>query len=213
MQLIVKGKQIDVGDALRSHVATHLEASVGKYFSNPIEATVIFSREAHLYRSQITCNAGRGIQFQGHAEADAPYPAFDLALDHLAKRLRRQKRKMRDHHAREADDGAYLAAQYAVLAAPVFDDGDEDEDSGAPPANGKALEMVAGADGHGGLIIAEMPTEVATLTVSEAVERLDLGGMSALLFRNRSNGGLNMLYRRPDGNLGWIDPANLPTNA
>lgn len=98
MQLSVTGKQLDVGDALRSHVETNLKASVAKYFDDAIEGNVVFSREAHLFRADIFVHIGRGIQFQSHGEADSPYPAFDMALEHAAKQLRRHKRKLRDHH-------------------------------------------------------------------------------------------------------------------
>lgn len=98
MQLSVTGKQIDVGDALRLHVETNLAASVAKYFDSAIEGSVVFSREAHLYHADISVHVGRGIQFQSRGTADGPYPAFDVALEHTAKQLRRHKRKMRDHH-------------------------------------------------------------------------------------------------------------------
>jgi len=101
MQISVSGQQIDIGDALRSHVEEHMAISVEKYFGNAIEGNVVFSREAHLFRADIKVNAGRDIQFQGHGEADAPYAAFDLALERTAKQLRRHKRKLRDHHRAE----------------------------------------------------------------------------------------------------------------
>ena len=104
MQLSVTGKQLDVGDALRRHAETNLEASVAKYFDDAIEGTVVFSREAHLFRADISVHVGRGIQIQGQGEAADPYPAFDMALEHAAKQLRRHKRKLRSHH-RDASPG------------------------------------------------------------------------------------------------------------
>ncbi len=101
MQISVSGQHIDIGDALRSHVEEHMAVSVEKYFGNAIEGKVVFSREAHLFRADINVNAGHEIQFQGHGEADAPYAAFDLALERTAKQLRRHKRKLRDHHRAE----------------------------------------------------------------------------------------------------------------
>jgi ribosomal subunit interface protein len=102
MQISVSGKQIDIGDALRAYVEEHMSTSVAKYFDKPIDGTVVFSREAHLYRADIQVHVGRDIQFQGHGEADAPYPAFDIALERTAKQLRRHKRKLRDHHRAES---------------------------------------------------------------------------------------------------------------
>ena len=108
MQIHVSGQQIDIGDALRVHVEEHLSISVEKYFGNAIEGNVVFSREAHLFRTDIKVNAGHDIHFQGHGTADAPYAAFDIALEHTAKQLRRHKRKLRDHHRA---DGAKEVAE------------------------------------------------------------------------------------------------------
>jgi ribosomal subunit interface protein len=98
MQLSVTGKQLDVGDALRQHAEINLTASVAKYFDGAIEGSVVFSREAHLFRADIFVHVGHGIQIQGQGEADDPYPAFDMALEHAAKQMRRHKRKLRSHH-------------------------------------------------------------------------------------------------------------------
>jgi ribosomal subunit interface protein len=98
MQLSVTGKQLDVGDALRQHAESSLEASVAKYFDGAIEGNVVFSREAHLFRASISVHVGHGIQINGQGEAADPYPAFDMALEHAAKQLRRHKRKLRSHH-------------------------------------------------------------------------------------------------------------------
>jgi ribosomal subunit interface protein len=187
MQLTVKGKQLDVGDALKAHVETSLQGVFGKYFGNPIEANVVLSREAHLYRASIGVHIGRGLNMQSQADAEAPYAAFDAAADHLAKRLRRYKSRLRDHHRAEPAT-TEIGAQY-ILAA----DGGQD----APPA-----EDQNGAP----VIIAEMSAEIPTLSVGEAVMRLDLSNGVAMLFRNRSHGELNMIYRRSDGTIGWVDP-------
>lgn len=187
MQLTVTGKQLDVGDALRRHVADSLEGLLGKYFGNAIDASVTLSREAYLYGAQLSVHIGRGIMLQSEAEADAPYLAFDEAAQRLAKRLRRYKRRLRDH--RRAAVAGERASQYVLAAEP--------EEAGEEPAED-------GADAH--LVVAEMTAEVPTLTVREAVMRLDLANDTAMLFRNRAHGGLNLVYRRSDGNFGWVDP-------
>ncbi len=186
MHLTVKGKQLDVGDALRSHIADSLTGVFGKYFGNPIEATVILSREAHLYRAQVSVHVGRGILLQGQADADQPYAAFDMAAEKVAKRLRRYKRRLRDHHRSEIET---QRAQHYVLA-PEPEEHAED-----------AVEL----DGKPA-VIAELVSEIPTLSVSEAVMRLDLADEGAIMFRNLAHGGLNMVYRRADGNVGWVDP-------
>ena len=98
MNLTIKGKNIDVGEALRTHVAQALDHSIAKYFGNPIEATVTFSKQSHLFSADMSVHIGRGILMQAEASADQAYAAFDQAIDHLAKRLRRYKRRLRDHH-------------------------------------------------------------------------------------------------------------------
>ena len=189
MNLTVKGKHIDVGDALRTYVKDQLSAVTEKYFSNPIDATVLFSHEAHLYRTDISVRVGRGILLQSSAEATDIYPAFDTAADKVGKRLRRYKRRLRDHHNADAPaDGDLPARQYVIEAEPPHVDGD---DHGTEP-----------------VIIAEMDMTVETMSVAEAVMRMDLAELPALLFRSGAHGGLNMIYRRHDGNVGWIDPKN-----
>ncbi|HRJ60780.1 MAG TPA: ribosome-associated translation inhibitor RaiA [Azospirillaceae bacterium] len=193
MQLTVKGKQIDVGDALRTHVADSLNSVVGKYFNNSLEANVVFSRDAHLFKADIQVHVGRGILLQSASEATEPYPAFDTACDKLGKRLRRYKRRLRDHHGSDEAADA-LPARYQVIEAEPEDHSDEH----AEDANSLAP-----------LVVAEMQTSIDQLSVSEAVMRMELADRPALLFRNRAHGGLNMVYRRADGNVGWVDPHDL----
>ena len=97
MQLSVKGKQLDVGEALRNHVEAQLKEITGKYFSTSLDANVTFSREAHMFRADITVHAGRGILLQSNASAGEPYPAFDMAADRIARRLRRYKNRIKKH--------------------------------------------------------------------------------------------------------------------
>ena len=131
---------------------------------------------------------GRGIQLQAQGEAAEPYPAFDTAADHLAKRLRRYKRRLRNHHKDAGPQAKSLPAQQYILAADA-----EVEESDA------IVDDLP-------VVVAEMATEIPSLTVSEAVMRMDLAELPAMLFRNVSHSGLNMVYRRQDGNIGWIDP-------
>ncbi|HKU98145.1 MAG TPA: ribosome-associated translation inhibitor RaiA [Vineibacter sp.] len=189
MKLTVSGKQIDIGEALRGHVQRSLDAAVAKYFDGALEATVTFSRHAHEFRSDITVHVGRNIMIQSHATAGDPYVAFEAASDHAAKRLRRHKRRLRDHNTRPVREIEDTLARQSVIDVET--------------------EAAEEAAGHDPLVIAEMQTSVQTLTVGEAVMRLDLGQLPALMFRNRANGLFNMVYRRPDGNIGWVDPQNV----
>ena len=191
MQLTVKGKQLDVGGALRSHVADRLNALASKYFDNPIESNVVFSRDAHLFRADVSLHVGRNMLLQSNGSATDPYPAFDQAADKMAKRLRRYKRRLRDHH-REAPVQPVLPAQaYILEAEPEVDAEDEIH-----------------AEPNQPVVVAEMSMSIDSLTVSEAVMRLDLGDLPALIFRNSAHGGLNLVYRRNDGNIGWVDPSS-----
>jgi ribosomal subunit interface protein len=190
MQVSVKGKQIDVGEALRGHVATSLDAVVGKYFGNAIEASAVFSREAHLIRCDVSVHIGRDILVQGEAESADAYAAFDGAADRIGKRLRRHKRRLRPHHSRPVEAQEALPARSYVIAP-------EREPSDHP-----GPDSVDDAP----VVIAEMATEIPMLTVSEAVMRMDLANVAALLFLNRAHGRLNVVYRRADGNVGWVDP-------
>src|SRR5262249_7817063 len=175
-----------------------LSTILGKYFGTAIEAHVVVSREAHLSRVEVSLHIGRGIVVNAHAGASELYAAFDAAAERVAKQLRRYKRRLRDHHAKARDAAVVGERATAYVLAPVaeeFEDEEPDESTGA-------------SDGAGGApaVIAEMSTELPHLTVGEAAMRMDLADAPALLFRNRSHGELNVVYRRPDGNIGWIDP-------
>ena len=189
MQLSIQGRQIDVGDAFRQHVEESLSSIFEKYFGDAIEASVTLSRVAHLYHAGLSVHIGRGMQLQASGEADEVYPAFDTAAERLAKRLRRYKRRLRDHHKAMQEAEVMEAQQYILAAQPESEVDEEAEGDDETP-----------------MVIAEMASEIPSLTVSEAVMRLDLAEAPALLFRNRAHGGLNMLYRRSDGNIGWVDP-------
>jgi ribosomal subunit interface protein len=188
MLITVKGKQLDVGDALRGHIETSLRVNVEKYFANALESHVVLTREAHLFRADVSVHVGRGILVQGQASDADAYVASDTAIQHVTKRLRRYKRRLRDHHKDKVDAipaQAYVIAQH---------DDEEQEDHAI--VNGAAQPM----------IVAEMTTEIPTLSVSDAVMRLDLGDLPALLFKHAGHGGINLIYRRADGHIGWIDP-------
>ena len=185
MDISIKGKHLDVGDAMRGYAEDQLNSAVSKYFDRALDATVVLSKEGRMFRAEISVHAGRGMVMQGGASAGELYPAFDGALGRITKRLRRYKRRLRGHHkGRGAIET--LPAQYSIIAA-------EDEE---PVIEDQPT------------IIAEMSHEIATLTVGEAVMRLDLSENPVMMFRNDATGGLNVVYRRADGNIGWIDPVN-----
>ena len=193
MELSVHGKQIDVGDSLRGHVKEKIEDLSEKYFNHTTFANITFSKEGHGHprtRAHISLKLGKNIMVVADAVEADPYVAFDSAAEKAGKQLRRYKRKLRDHHERteQTPEAEITKARDYVLAT----DGHDKE---LPPEEDPA-------------VIAEMTTNIETLTVSEAVMRLELADLSALMFRNASHNGLNMVFRRPDGNVGWVDPDN-----
>jgi ribosomal subunit interface protein len=190
MEISVKGKSMNVGDALRNHVQGQLNSAVSKYFGQAIDATVTFSREAQKFRVDISVHPGpRGLLIQGKGEGGDAYGAFEGSLARIAKQLRRYKRRLSDHHKTTAAEDYLHALQYVIET--------EQEDLEHEPDTGQPT------------IIAEMETHIATLTVSEAVMRMDLADVSIVMFRNSANGVLNVVYNRADGNVGWIDPSNI----
>jgi len=187
MDITVKGKQMDVGDALRTHTEETLTAAVTKYFDRALDANVVYSKVSSGFHVDITVHAGRGVNVHGQGEEGDAYPALDAALDRISKQLRRYHRKLVNHHANAAEESQ--AGQYSILASHE----EEEVDAEAHPT-----------------IVAEMPHDISTMSVSEAVMRLDLGNLPVVMFKNGTHGGLNVVYRRVDGNVGWIDPQGTP---
>lgn len=187
MHIQVSGQQIDIGDALRTHVADKLNTGVAKFFDHTLDAVVGFTRERERFLCNVAVHVYSGLTMRADAAATEIYASFDAAAARIEKQLRRHKHRLKTHKGRGADEG--LTAQYRVI------DGEADE---APHANGEAGEPA---------IIAESPSSVSTLRVGDAVMQLDLSGAPVLLFRNAGSGGLNVVYRRADGHVGWIDPA------
>ena len=194
MQLTVKGRHMNVGESFRQHAEDALNTILEKYFGDAIEAQTTISKDRHLFRAALTIHVGRGILLQAEAEATEVYAAFDLAADKIAKRLRRYKRQLRDHHREEISEADKAFAQQYVLQAETGN------------AQAETLEEDLEEAPEEPLVVAEMETEIPNLTVSQAVMRMTLAESSAIMFRNRAHGGLNMIYRRNDGNIGWIDP-------
>jgi ribosomal subunit interface protein len=194
MHVTVAGKQVDTGDALKVHVRDGLEAITQKYFDHAIEANVTFHRSRAHFACDINLKAGRGLTMRAEGEGPDAHRAFEEAAEHLAKRLRRYRRRMNEHARSEAPDRD-LAPEAAPAGRERVLQAHGEEEPAAPPD---------GAD-HGA-IIAEHPAEISMLTVGEAVMRMDLAHVPVLMFRNKATRALNVVYRRGDGNVGWIDP-------
>ena len=197
MRIRVSGKDIDIGKALQTHVNQELGESLGKYAGRPTDATVTFSRDGSGYVCEIFVHLSTGLTAQANGAAAEIYPAFEAARERMAKQLRRHKRRLKDHHKERPQPVGTSPASSFVLA--PFGEDEDDEESG---------EAVDGADGaEAPTIIAEMQTQVPSLTVGEAVMQMELAHAPVLVFRNEKGGGaINVVYRREDGNIGWIDP-------
>jgi ribosome hibernation promoting factor len=197
MQVQVSGKHVAVGEALRSRIADDVLASIGRYFERGGDADVVVARDGHGFRVDCTVTLASGQRLLSHGlGAEAP-GAFAQALGKIETRIRRYKRRLKSHATAAGAKAAELAASY-VLRAPDDETVDEweGESNGAPPA---------------AMIIAESQAALPTMTVSMAVMDLDLTGEAAIVFRSAAHGGLSVVYRRPDGNVGWIDPERTRT--
>ena len=192
MRIQIAGRQMDVGEALRTRIENDLASGVGKYFNRATDAVVTVAKNGGGIGIAVDClvHLPSGISLQAEGHGGDAHSAFDDALVKLEKRVRRYKRRLRNHHA---DNKSPLPAEDAssYVLAPL-----EEDDGAETSANGEATPLV----------IAEVSKPVRTMTVSMAVMQLDLAESPALMFRNAANGELNVVYRRPDGNTGWIDP-------
>jgi len=184
----ISGRQIDIGSALQSHVMQELGAVMEKYAQRPTEALVVFSRVAHRFNCESVVHLSTGLTAQARAQANEIYAAFDSCNGKMEKQLRRYKRRLKDHHRDRTEPVEFADASAYILAASAEDDGEEPE----------TLQPV---------IIAEMEARVPVLSVGEAVMQMELAEAPVLVFRNERHGGVNVVYRRDDGNIGWIEPA------
>jgi ribosomal subunit interface protein len=193
MRYQISGKQIDIGEALQTHVKAELTEMVEKYAQRPTEAVVVFSRESHHHVCETVIHLSTGLTAQSRGSAVDIYAAFEQSLERMDKQMRRYKRRLRDHHRDRVAPVEFDGGAAYILAANDGDDHhhEDDEPSSLNP-----------------VVIAEMETRVPSITVGEAVMQMELAGQKMLVFRNEGHGGVNVVYRRDDGNIGWIDPRN-----
>lgn len=189
MQISVTSRHMDVSTALKARAQDVVTALLDKYFGHGLSAEVVFSKGAGGFSCLITVHVHRNLELQASDETGDAHTSLDQAAEKLAKRLRRYKRKLNDHRGL-AEEAETRAARAVVFEAAEVDQGDDNESEAEP--NDFAT------------IVAERQTEIQRLTVAQAVARLDLSGLNALLFE--SDGRVNLVYRRNDGNIGWIDP-------
>ncbi len=187
MRYQITGRQLDIGSALQQHVKDELSSILDKYGQRPTDAEVIFSKDAHNFVCEATVHLSTGMTAAAKAAATEIYAAFDKCRDKMEKQLRRYKRRLKDHQ-RSRQHPVELSPASAYILAATDEAEDSEPESLAP------------------MIVAEMETEIAYLSVGEAVMRMELSGAPVLVFRNEAHKGVNVVYRRDDGNIGWIDP-------
>jgi ribosomal subunit interface protein len=189
MRYQISGKQIDIGEALTTHVKAELGEVIEKYAQRPTDASVVFSKSAHEFACEAVIHLSTGLTAQAKGNASEIYAAFESCREKMDKQMRRYKRRLRNHHAARLQPVEFDAGSAYILAA--SEEPEDDESASLQP-----------------VVIAEMETKIPFVTVGEAVMQLELTGHRFLVFRNEGHGGVNVVYRRDDGNIGWIDPRN-----
>lgn len=198
MQIQITGRHMELGEALRGRIEEGLEAAVSKYFNRTGEANVFVSQQGPFVEVDCNVHLPSGIVLQSTGKADDPYAALEVSLDKMEKRVRRYKRRLKDHHTNGQPALPAQAVAEMLIQVPA-EDAEDSDDTGVE-------------NGDAPLTVAETQVQIRTMSVSEAVMQLELQDVPALMFRNASHDGLNMVYRRPDGHIGWVDPANTPRN-
>lgn len=189
MRYQISGKQIDIGASLQTHVQSELGEVISKYAERPTDATIVFSKSGPEFNCETVVHLSTGLTAQAHAHAHDIYAAFDQCAAKMEKQLRRYKRRLKDHHSHRSEPVELLGASTYILAA---SDHEEDQEP-------ETLQPIT---------IAETETKVPTLSVGEAVMQMEIAGAPVLVFRQEGKTDVNVVYRRPDGNIGWIDPNN-----
>lgn len=188
MKIIVSGKHMSVGESLQAHIEHRIEEGITKYLDRVTSVNVVVTKDGYLFKVDINGNTGTssGVTIKSSASGDDVYTTFDAAAGKIEKQLRRYKRKLTNHHKQAHPEA--LVSQAVTGRKYVIQDQEEATDSP--------------------LVIAEKATAIETLTVSEAVMKMDLAELPALMFFNSANGSLNVVYRRADGNISWVDSHN-----
>jgi len=181
MKISTSGKHIEVGESLKAHIETAIKTMVKRQLGDVLEVQVVISKGKVNFTTDISIHVSRHFTVRAHAEDDDPYRSCDLALEKMEVRIHRYKTRLRDQK-RIPEEDIFPAQQYVINA--------QEEDTGEDTP----------------LIIAEMSHEIPTLSVGEAVMRMDLSESVVMMFKNTKSGHFNVIYRRSDGHIGWIDP-------
>ncbi len=187
MEIRVSGHQMDTGSALQEHAADRLSSIIDKYFSRALSSTVTFGKApSNAFACDIVLHVNQGLILKSRGQAHDVHVAFDQAAEKVEKQLRRYKRRLKDHHTQATYSAREEEAAYTIFAA---DEPDAEEAADSPP------------------IVAETRVDIPEASVSDAVMMLDLRHTNALFFKNAGTGRHNMVYRRDDGSIGWVEPS------
>lgn len=190
MRYQISGKQIDIGEALQTHVKTELDEILSKYAGRPTDANVVFSKSGNEFVCESTIHLSTGLTAQASGKAHEIYSAFDSSSEKMDKQLRRYKRRLKDHHA-----GRSQPVELSDAGSYILEPRDESDEASQDTVNA--------------MIVAETETKIPELSVGEAVMQMEIASAPVLVFRNEKHNGINVVYRRDDGNIGWIDPRSL----
>jgi len=189
MRYQISGKHIDIGEALQTHVKAELGEIVEKYAQRPTDAVIVFSKDAHEHVCEAVIHLSTGLNAQAKGHSTEIYAAFESCREKMDKQLRRYKRRLRNHHHARTTPVEFEQSAAYILA--PSEEPEEGQSETAQP-----------------VVVAEMETKIPSITVGEAVMQLELSSQRFLVFRNEGHGGVNVVYQRDDGNIGWIDPRN-----
>lgn len=189
MRYQISGKQIDIGEALQTHVKAELGAILDKYAGRPTEASVVFSKSGHEFVCETVVHLSTGLTTQARAHSHEIYASLDGCCEKMDKQLRRYKRRLKDHHKERSQPVELSDAGSYILAS--TDDSDESAEETNTP-----------------VIVAEMETKIPSISVGEAVMQMELANAPVVVFKNEKHNGINVVYRREDGNIGWVDPGS-----
>jgi len=186
MQIKITGKHIDIGDGLRQHIEEKLQSFRDRFFEGSVHGNVTIEKQRGRFLSDCSLHLATGLHLQAHSENADPMACVDASLLHLEKQLKKYKQRLKDHHRSPRDVREPREATSYVIQ---YEEHMEEEPTGlhAP-------------------VIAEAEATIPQLSVGEAVMQLDISTTSFVLFHNTKEGRLNVVYRRPDGNIGWLDP-------
>lgn len=191
MKIKISGKKINIGDALKYYAHEKIESLLNKYSVNSIDTIVTFSKDKREFLCDFSIHMSTGLTALSKSKSNNIHDSFDNSITKIEKQLRRYKRRLKNHNNERIEPIEFKNERSYVLSS-INDDNEASLKESLQP-----------------IIIAEMETKISTMSVGEAVMQLDLMELKMLLFRNSSHEGINLVYIRDDGNIGWIDPSHL----